>query len=146
MDNFTNYILGLGLALIILEAIFGFSVIWLFTLGLSLIITAGLLVWDILEPNILNLLFVIPIIDTVLTFVLWKPMKFLQRDKVPNKVKNDLIGNIVQLKEDTGPGVNSSLEYSGVTWKVKCKGKLRAGSVAVIEGVDVGEITVRPVR
>ena len=74
--------------------------------------------------------------------ILWRPMKYLQRDKPPFKAKSDLIGNTVELPEDVSPSRAVTLNYSGVTWKVDSNEFIPAGSKVVIEDVSVGTLTV----
>ena len=143
IENIESYLLALGLVLMIGELLLGFSVILLFTLGLSLLITSGLVYLDVFEPSLLNLFIAVSVLDTVLMVLLWKPMKYLQRDKSPRAVKSDLVGNVIELTHDTGPTQASTVHYSGVTWKVKCNESLPAGTKVVIEDVEVGSITVK---
>ena len=143
IENIESYLLALGLVLMIGELLLGFSVILLFTLGLSLLITSGLVYVDVFEPSLLNLFIAVSVLDTVLMVLLWKPMKYLQRDKSPRAVKSDLVGNVIELTEDTGPSQPSTVHYSGVTWKVKCSESLPAGTKVVIQDVEVGSITVK---
>lgn len=143
IENIESYLLALGLVLMIGELLLGFSVILLFTLGLSLLITSGLVYLDVFEPSLLNLFIAVSVLDTVLMVLLWKPMKYLQRDKAPRAVKSDLVGNVIELTQDTGPTQTSTVHYSGVTWKVKCSESLPAGTKVVIEDVEVGSMTVK---
>ena len=143
IENIESYLLALGLVLMIGELLLGFSVILLFTLGLSLLITSGLVYVDVFEPSLLNLFIAVSVLDTVLMVLLWKPMKYLQRDKTPRAVKSDLVGNVIELTQDTGPNQPSTVHYSGVTWKVKCSESLPAGTKVVIEDVEVGSMTVK---
>lgn len=143
IENIESYLLALGLVLIISELLLGFSIILLFTLGVSLLITSGLVFLDVFEPSLLNLFIAVSVLDTLLMVLLWKPMKYLQRDKAPQSVKSDLVGNVIELTQDTGPTQPSTVHYSGVTWKVKCNQSLPAGTKVVIEDVEVGSITVK---
>ena len=142
MENIESYLLALGLVLMILESLLGFSVILLFTLGLSLIVTSALVYMGVFEPSVLNLFIAVSVLDSILMVALWKPMKYLQRDRAPRKVKSDLVGNVVELSQDVGPAQPSSLHYSGVTWKVKSDEQLAAGTSVVIQDVEVGILIV----
>ncbi|WP_334028526.1 NfeD family protein [Alteromonas sp. P256] len=143
LENIESYLLALGLVLMIAELLLGFSIILLFTLGLSLLITSALVYLDVFEPSLLNLFIAVSVLDTLLMVLLWKPMKYLQRDKAPQSVKSDLVGNVIELTQDTGPAHPSTVQYSGVTWKVKCSEPLPAGTQVVIEDVEVGSLIVK---
>jgi membrane protein implicated in regulation of membrane protease activity len=143
IENIESYLLALGLVLMIAELLLGFSIILLFTLGVSLLITSGLVFLDVFEPSLLNLFIAVSVLDTLLMVLLWKPMKYLQRDKAPQSVKSDLVGNVIELTQDTGPTHPSTVQYSGVTWKVKCSEPLPAGTQVVIEDVEVGSLIVK---
>ena len=143
IENIESYLLALGLVLMIAELLLGFSIILLFTLGVSLLITSGLVFLDVFEPSLLNLFIAVSVLDTLLMVLLWKPMKYLQRDKAPQSVKSDLVGNVIELTQDTGPTHPSTVQYSGVTWKVKCSEPLLAGTQVVIEDVEVGSLLVK---
>ncbi|WP_032095022.1 MULTISPECIES: NfeD family protein [unclassified Alteromonas] len=143
IENIESYLLALGLVLMIAELLLGFSIILLFTLGVSLLITSGLVFLNVFEPSLLNLFIAVSVLDTLLMVLLWKPMKYLQRDKAPQSVKSDLVGNVIELTQDTGPTHPSTVQYSGVTWKVKCSEPLHAGTQVVIEDVEVGSLIVK---
>ncbi|MBC6987548.1 NfeD family protein [Alteromonas sp. BZK5] len=142
MEDIESYLVAIGLLLMIAELLLGFSVILLFTLGLSLLITAALVYAGGIEPSILNLFIAVSVLDLILMVVLWKPMKYLQRDKAPLKVKNDLIGNMVELPEDVSPTRSATLHYSGIIWKVNSDESIPAGSKVIIKDVSVGTLTV----
>ena len=142
MENIESYLVALGLLLMIVELLLGFSIILLFTLGLSLLISAALVYVGAFEPTILNLFIAASVLDLILMVIIWLPMKYLQRDKPPFKAKSDLIGNTVELPEDVSPSRAVTLNYSGVTWKVDSNEFIPAGSKVVIEDVSVGTLTV----
>lgn len=144
IQNIESYLLALGLVLMIAELLLGFSIILLFTLGVSLLITSGLVFLNVFEPSLLNLFIAVSVLDTLLMVLLWKPMKYLQRDKTPRSVKSDLVGNLIELTQDADPSHPSTVHYSGVTWKVKCSEPIVAGTKVVIEDVEVGSISVTP--
>jgi membrane protein implicated in regulation of membrane protease activity len=144
IQNIESYLLALGLVLMIAELLLGFSIILLFTLGVSLLITSGLVFLNVFEPSLLNLFIAVSVLDTLLMVLLWKPMKYLQRDKAPRSVKSDLVGNLIELTQDADPSHPSTVHYSGVTWKVKCSEPIVAGTKVVIEDVEVGSISVTP--
>ncbi len=142
MEDIESYLVALGLLLMIVELLLGFSIILLFTLGLSLLISAALVYVGAFEPTILNLFIAASVLDLILMVILWRPMKYLQRDKPPVRAKSDLIGNIVELPEDVSPSRAVTLNYSGVIWKVDSNEFIPAGSKVVIEDVSVGTLTV----
>ena len=139
MDNmFTNlphFLIGIGLALLILEVMMGFTTILLLTLGISMMLASGLM---------LDAFIAIAIIDSVLTFVLWRPMKLLQRDRAPKEVKSDWIGTQFELESDVAPGEPGKARFSGVVWSVKSSSILKKGATAEVVKVEVGVLHVKP--
>ena len=70
IENIESYLLALGLVLMIAELLLGFSIILLFTLGVSLLITSGLVFLDVFEPSLLNLFIAVSVLDTLLMVLL----------------------------------------------------------------------------
>ncbi len=148
MDNmFTNlphFLIGIGLALLILEVMMGFTTILLLTLGISMMLASGLMYIGILDEELLDAFIAIAVIDSVLTFVLWRPMKLLQRDRAPKEVQSDWIGTQFELESDVAPGEPGKARFSGVEWSVKSSSVLKKGATAEVVKVEVGVLHVKP--
>lgn len=138
MESLPNYLLAFGFVLLIAEVLLGFSTILLLTLGLSTIIVSAVMFLGFLESTLFNALIATAVIDAALMAVLWAPMKGLQKDRAPTKVKSDLIGNTFDLDAEVGPGLDTSMKYSGVQWKIKCDEKLAKGEQVEIVDAEVG--------
>ena len=148
MDNmFTNlphFLLGFGLLLLIIEVVMGFTTILLLTLGVSLLLTSGLMYMGVLDEAMLDALIAIAVLDAVLTFVLWRPLKLLQRDRAPKEVKSDWIGTQFDLDTDVAPGHPGTARFSGVVWTIKSSSSLPKGATVEVVKVEVGVLHVQP--
>ncbi|WP_100656400.1 NfeD family protein [Alteromonas flava] len=145
LTNMPHLLLGVGLIFLILEVILGFTTVLLLTLGLSLIITSGLMYGEFLDEDLLHAFIAIAVIDTVLLALLYRPMKKLQQDKKPNAVKSDLIGDTFELDADIGPGIKATQRFSGINWQVKSFQPIARGTTVKITQVEVGLLHVEPV-
>ncbi|MEW9798494.1 NfeD family protein [Alteromonas sp. CYL-A6] len=142
LNSLPHMILGVGLILLIIELLLGFTTIVLLTLGLSCLITSGLMYAGFLDEELLHAFLSVAILDTILMVVLWRPMKNLQTDRAPNEVKSDWIGTTFDLDEAVAPGQPGSTKFSGVTWKVKASTPIAAGETVCITKVEVGILHV----
>jgi hypothetical protein len=77
--------------------------------------------------------------------VLWKPFRWLQRERQPPKRdrSSDLIGYDFILRDDIDDSAESRTSYSGVSWRVKpdpefVRGGIEAGTRVRVSGVDAG--------
>ncbi|WP_100641723.1 NfeD family protein [Alteromonas facilis] len=150
MDNMLtsmpHLFLGIGVLLLILEVLVGFTTVLMMTLGLSMMITSGLMYADILEENMLHAFIAVAVLDSILLAILYRPMKKMQHDKAPNEVKSDLIGNTFDVDSDIEPGQRAMQKYSGVNWQIKCQSPLKKGELVKITHVDVGVLHVEPIQ
>lgn len=138
-----QYLLALGIALLIGEVLLGFSVIFLLTLGLSTIVVAALTYWGLFESTIINAFLAVSVVNVVVTTLLWAPMKKLQRSRKPKSVSSDLIGNSFELSDDVTPSKVTKVRYSGVDWGIKSSEALSKGEIVTITAVEVGYLTVK---
>ncbi len=87
----------------------------------------------------------------LLTLVLWRPLKRLQReDRSPDNRHSDFIGLTLTLTSPLSREQLSSAKYSGVTWQLQLGANagdvlLQPGEQVKVIGVDVGRFTVEPV-
>ena len=138
-----QYLLALGIALLIGEVLLGFSVIFLLTLGLSTIAVAALMHWGLFESTLINAFLAVSVVNLVVTALLWPPMKKLQRNRKPKSVSSDLVGNTFELSDDVIPGKVTNVRYSGVNWGIKSNEALSKGEIVTITAVEVGYLTVK---
>ena len=144
LTNLPHFLLGLGLVLLILEVVMGFTTILLLTLGISMMITSGLMYSGILDESLLSAFVVIAVVDALLTLIVWRPLKMLQRDRSRKEVKSDWIGTTFDVETDITPGVPGSARFSGVMWKVKSTTPIPQGTTVEVVRVEVGILHVQP--
>ena len=96
--NLPHFLIGIGLLLLIIEVLMGFTTILLLTLGIAMMLVSGLMYIGILNEELLDAFIAIAIIDAILTLVLWRPLKLLQKDRAPKEVKSDWIGTQFDLE------------------------------------------------
>jgi len=144
LTNLPHFLLGLGLVLLILEVIMGFTTILLLTLGISMMLTSGLMYVGIIDESLLSAFVVIAVVDAVLTVIVWRPLKMLQRDRAPKEVKSDWIGTTFDLESDVAPGAPGSARFSGVMWTVKTTEPITQGTTVEVVRVEVGVLHVKP--
>ena len=142
--NLPHFLLGFGLLLLIIEVVMGFTTILLLTLGISLLLTSGLMYVGVIDEAMLDALIAIAVLDAVLTFALWRPLKLLQRDRAPKEVKSDWIGTQFDLDSDVAPGQPGSARFSGVAWTIKSSSSLPKGATVEVVKVEVGILHVQP--
>lgn len=142
LNNMPHFLLGIGIALLIIEILLGFTTILLFTLGISFMLTSGLMYFDIIDEQMLDAFIAIAILDTIFTAVLWGPMRKLQKTVDATPVTSDLVGMTFNLESDVAPGNDGEAKYSGITWKVKSAHPLNAGAEVKVVRVDVGVLFV----
>ncbi len=137
-NNLSQYLLFLGFVLIVAEVVFGFTVILLVTLGLSMIVTSALMSLGFIDEGLLEAFVAVSVIDGLLVALLWKPMKRLQKDKVPNEVKSDLIGSTFLLDTDISPNSPSQIRFSGSHWRAISDTAISRGKMVKVKKVEVG--------
>ncbi|MEG3767129.1 NfeD family protein [Alteromonas sp. 14N.309.X.WAT.G.H12] len=143
--NLPHFLIGIGLVLLVLEVLMGFTTILLLTLGISMILASGLMYVGILDEALLDAFIAVAIIDAVLTLAVWRPLKLLQRDRAPKEVKSDWIGTQFELESDVAPGKPGTARFSGVVWTIKSTSTLQKGDTAEVVKVEVGVLHVKPI-
>ncbi|MBU2979699.1 NfeD family protein [Alteromonas sp. C1M14] len=144
-NNLPHFLIGIGLVLLIIEVLMGFTTILLLTLGISMILASGLMYVGILDEALLDAFIAVAIIDAVLTLAVWRPLKLLQRDRAPKEVKSDWIGTQFDLESDVAPGKPGTARFSGVVWTVKSTSTLDKGETVEVVKVEVGVLHVQPI-
>ncbi|CZF81049.1 hypothetical protein GCE9029_02364 [Grimontia celer] len=150
--NLAESTIIIGLILLIIEVwLLGLSTIVLLALGVSAIVTGGL-VWAGVFPETLTAVIAGSGIGAgVLTAILWGPLKRSQKGpRREYNIHSDFIGLVFDLEEQLDADHPVTVKYSGVSWKLILGPKHRSnvvpvgGSVKVI-AVDVGKFMVEPV-
>ncbi|PKH03293.1 activity regulator of membrane protease YbbK [Psychromonas sp. MB-3u-54] len=137
----------LGLILLAVEVlVLGFSTFVLFFIGVGAIATGALMALGVIPETFLNSLLVTAIISTVVALISWKPMKKMQNKVESKHVNNDMIGHQFVLTEELLVGKTVTHRYSGISWQVKAKQPLSAGTEVKIIEVEVGLLTVARVE
>ncbi|MDM7862011.1 NfeD family protein [Alteromonas sp. ASW11-36] len=142
LNNMPHFLLGIGIALLIVEILLGFTTILLFTLGISFILTSGLMYFGIIDEQMLDAFIAVAVLDTIFTALLWRPMRKLQKNVDSTPVTSDLVGMTFNLESDVAPGIDGETRYSGITWKVKSAQSLKAGTEVKVVRVEVGVLFV----
>ncbi|KKA43877.1 activity regulator of membrane protease YbbK [Salinivibrio sp. ML198] len=141
-----------GLLLLAVEVwLLGLSTIVLLATGVAAILV-GLLAMVGVVPETVTALFSSTGIGAgLLTAMLWRPLKQLQRGgRRPDNRHSDFIGLILTLSEPLSREQPSTIKYSGVTWQLRLSSAagdctLLAGEQVKVVGVDVGRFTVEPI-
>ncbi|EOD80999.1 putative activity regulator of membrane protease YbbK [Grimontia indica] len=142
----------IGLILLIIEVwLLGLSTIVLLALGVSAIVTGGL-VWAGIIPETLTAVIAGSGIGAgVLTAILWRPLKRSQKGpRREYNIHSDFIGLVFDLEEQLDATNPVTVKYSGVNWKLVLGPKHRnevvpAGGSVKVTAVDVGKFMVEPV-
>lgn len=135
-------LLGIGVLLLLIEAVTGFSTVLLLISGFSVIGTAGLIQLNIVPAEYSAVLITEAILLVVLTALLWKPLQRLQRDRAPDVVSSDLVGETFAVQVSLSANEKASVRYSGLDWEVVSDVDIEADSDVKITGVSVGRLEV----
>lgn len=146
LSHLPQSLIVLGLILLAIEVIvLGFSTFVLFFMGIGSIATGALMSFGLFEATILNSLLSIAIISTLVAIFSWKPMKNMQNKVEVTQVDNGMIGHQFTITETLNIGQTITHHYSGITWKVKSKEQINAGTEVEITEMQVGLLTVKSV-
>lgn len=128
-----------GIALLILEvAILGFSTFFLAFLGLSLLVSSGLMYLGVIPEDWISALFANAILTCVFALVLWKPLKKMQEAKGETTIHSDFAELTFTLEADVSPQNHPTYTYSGIEWKLKSQQHLSKGTLVKVVKKDVG--------
>ena len=130
-------VLGI-VALIIEVAVLGFASIVLFFAGISLCVTGGLMMLDVLPQTITAALWSNALLTGVLAVSLWKPLKRMQATRQPDKLDSDFARDAFVLEQDVHLDGTAIRRYSGIDWKLKSEQPLKAGTRVVVDRTEVG--------
>lgn len=91
------------------------------------------------------------ICSSIVTLLLWKPLKNLQNDDIPKKDNSsDLVGYEFTLQQDISLLEPGKTRYSGIEWKVEIDThseieNITSGQRVTVSSVEVGKFFVKPV-
>lgn len=143
LQNLAESLLVLGiLALIVEVAVLGFSTFVLFFFGLSLLITGGLMTFDVLAANASTAFWSNAILTALLSLSLWQPLKKMQGQTDNKQVKHDFADHSFVLESDVDSKGESLYQYSGISWKLKSEQPIEKGTLVRITRMEVGVLWV----
>lgn len=135
-------LLGIGVLLLLIEAVTGFSTVLLLISGFSVIGTAGLIYLGVVPAEFSAVFVTEAVLLMVLAALLWKPLQCLQRDRTPDVVSSDLVGETFAVQVALSANQKASVRYSGLDWEVVSDVDIAADSDVKITGVSVGRLEV----
>ncbi|MEJ2765597.1 NfeD family protein [Photobacterium sp. MCCC 1A19761] len=134
-------ILGV-LALITEVAVLGMSTFILLFLGLSLLITGILMNVAILDSTLTTALWSNTLLTAALAIILWKPLKQMQESKGTKEIQSDFAELTFTLESDVDDRGLTQYAYSGISWKLKSRHPLAAGTQVKVVKKEVGVMWV----
>ena len=142
----------LGFAMLAIEVITGFvSGVFLFA-GLAALLSGILMSAGILPQTWTAGVACTGISSGLITALLWKPLKKLQRGSPKKKDdSSDLIGYEFVTESEITLSKPGSKSYSGITWRVEIDSAagvntIKAGERVSVSSVEVGVFKVRPAQ
>jgi membrane protein implicated in regulation of membrane protease activity len=146
-NNLAATLVGLGLLLLAIEVgALGLSVMVLLFIGLACVVS-GLLMWlGLLSATWVAACGGVAVLSFGFAVALWKPLQKLQRGSGATEVKGDFIGHRFVLEQEVSNTRHGHHRLSGVDWKVRGDGALNAGTSVEVVKVEVGMLSVAPVR
>lgn len=143
LNNLGQVMIFVGLGLLAIEvAVLGFSVFFLFFLGLASLVSGLLMYMGIVPETPVSALVSLAALTAASALLLWRPLKTMQEHVDHGQVQSDVIGYSFALDSDIDPATPGNHRFSGVTWKVKSAEPLSAGTEVEVIRADVGELTV----
>ncbi|KJZ02633.1 MULTISPECIES: NfeD family protein [Pseudoalteromonas] len=145
LEHLAQTLVVLGIACLIVEvAVLGFATFVLFFLGLSLVISGGLMYAGMLDQTWLTALWFNALVTTLLAVFLWKPLRRMQ-DVTDNKeVTSDFAELTFTLEKDLNADSRIFHTYSGIAWQLKSKQPITAGTEVKVVKKEVGAFWVEP--
>jgi membrane protein implicated in regulation of membrane protease activity len=144
LNNLAESLLILGILLLVIEiVILGFSTFVLFFVGLSAVVTAGLLYVNIIPDSLAAAMMSTGVLTALSAVLLWKPLKNMQTQVDTTKAKGDLVGHSFILIEDVAPEMTPVYRYSGIDWKLKASEHIIAGTKVEVIEADVGVFHIK---
>ncbi|MCZ2721410.1 NfeD family protein [Marinomonas sp. 15G1-11] len=145
-NNIAHSMIALGIVLLIVEVlVLGFSTFVLFFLGLSFIITGGLMLADILPVTFSSILLSNALACIFLALVLWKPLKKMQDNTETKTIKSDFTGIQLTTIEEISDTSTPEYKYSGIMWKLKSTELIPENTRVEVIKAEVGTFWVKAI-
>ncbi|NUZ09930.1 NfeD family protein [Pseudoalteromonas sp. McH1-7] len=145
LEHLAQALIVVGIACLIIEVtVLGFATFVLFFLGLSLVISGGLMYAELLEQTWLTALWFNALVTTLLAIFLWKPLKRIQEVTDNKEVKSDFAELTFTLEKDLNTDSRIFHNYSGIAWQLKSKQPISAGTEVKVVKKEVGAFWVEP--
>ena len=140
----------LGFSMLVIEVSTGLVTGLLLFGGVGTIVTGLLMMAGVLNETWEIGIASSAIISAIIAVLLWRPLKSLQNDDIPDKDNSsDLVGYEFVLQQDISLLKPGTTDYSGIEWKVeiyKDAGveEISAATHVVVCSVEVGKFKVKP--
>lgn len=138
-------LLTIGLVLLVLEVLLGFSTILLMLSGIAFLIVSALIGIGLISGLFGVVLLSLAISLAIITILGWKPLKSLQEGEKVTVVTSDLIGETFVINDAIEAKIAGKCRYSGIEWAVFSDTDIKPGSQVKIMKVDVGVLQVEPI-
>lgn len=136
-----------GLLMLAVEvAILGFATFVLFFIGIAAVIAGTLMYFGFIPETTMSAVLTVAIVSALDALILWKPLKNLQQKVDSTPAKSDLIGHTFVLTDDVSPTVNPQYQYSGISWTLKSRQLISAGTAVKVYKAEVGIFFVEPAQ
>ncbi len=145
-QNLPQTLMVLGvLALIIEVVVLGLSTFIVLFFGLSLFITGLLMSMGILADSMTTALWSNTLITAAISILLWKPLKRMQNNVERKPVNSDFAELTFVLNQDVTIEGLSTHQYSGISWQLKSKQPISAGTQVKVTKKEVGVMWVQSI-
>ncbi|MEL0653558.1 NfeD family protein [Pseudoalteromonas issachenkonii] len=144
-QNLPQTLMVLGIVALIIEvAVLGLSTFILLFFGLSLFLTGLLMSFGILPDSLTTALWSNTVVTAGLAIALWKPLKKMQNRVDKKQVNSDFAELTFVLTSDVTEQGLTTHQYSGISWKLKSKQPIIAGTEVLVTKKEVGVMWVTP--
>ena len=142
-NNLPEALMILGvLALIIEVAVLGMSTFILLFLGMSLFTSGLMMNFNLLDNSLTTALWSNTLITAGFALFLWKPLKRMQNQVDKKGVQSDFAELDFVLADDVDESGLTMHLYSGISWKLKSKQPIPAGTHVQVVKKEVGTMWV----
>ncbi|WP_440056829.1 NfeD family protein (plasmid) [Pseudoalteromonas sp. T1lg65] len=146
LNHMSESLVIIGLLCLIVEiAVLGFATFVLFFLGISLVISGGLMFTGLLDDSWQTALWFNALVTSLLAIFLWKPLKRMQSITDDKQVHTDFAEITFTLEKELTSDSRTFYNYSGVAWQLKSNTTIPAGTRVKVFKKEVGLFWVEPV-
>lgn len=143
-DNIPRLLLFLGIALLLVDVVLlGFSTFVLFFVGVSLLVSAGLMMLGVVPSTWVAALWLNALLVPAIAALLWRPLKRLQEQKSSEPIHNDFADHQFVLDGDVDLRGLTKHRYSGIEWSLKSEQLISAGTTVEVERLEVGTLWIK---